>query len=108
MMDANWLDAYDASVPESPLGGDRGYRRIECVTRYPKPYALGATKNTVGWLNFHIHSLSDFVDNVARAEEGRGRNPHSPTFVDGLKVQQIIAACQRSSDNNGAWTPVPC
>jgi predicted dehydrogenase len=106
LMDANWLDAYDASLPESALGGDRGYRRIECVTRYPKPYTLGATKNTVGWVNFHIQSLYDFVDNVARSLDGRERNPHSPSFADGLKAQQIVAACQRSSAGNGAWTGV--
>jgi len=106
LMDANWLDAYDASLPESALGGDRGYRRIECVTRYPKPYSLGATKNTVGWLNFHIQSLHDFVENVARSLEGRDGNLYSPSFADGVKAQQIVAACQRSSVNNGAWTAV--
>ncbi len=106
LMEADWLDAYDASVPESPLGGDRGYRRIESVARYPKPYALGATKNTIGWPQFHIHSLHDFIDNVARLEEGRGRNPNSPSFTDGLAAQQIIAACQRSSARNGRWTLV--
>jgi len=108
LMDPNWIDAYDASLPEAPLGGDRGFRRIESVTRYPKPYALGATKNTVGWLNFHIQSLFDFVENVAQQEEGRDRNPNSPTFVDGLEAQHVIAACQNSSANSGAWTPVTC
>jgi predicted dehydrogenase len=106
LMDANWLDAYDATVPEGALGGDRGYRRIECVTRYPKPYALGATKNTVGWLNFHIQSLYDFVANVVRVEEGSPVNSWSPTFADGLAAQEIVGACQRSSADDGAWNPV--
>ncbi len=106
LMDANWLDAYDATVPEAALGGDRGYTRIEAVTRYPKPYSLGATKNTVGWLNFHIQSLHDFVTNVANSTEGRPMHPHSPTFADGLATQRVIAACQRSSEQDGHWTPV--
>lgn len=106
LMEADWLDAYDASVPEAPLGGDRGYRRIESVGRYPRPYALGATKNTIGWPQFHIHSLHDFVDNVARRQDGRPPNPHSPTFADGLAAHQIIAACQQSSAENGVWTAV--
>lgn len=106
LMEADWLDAYDATAPEAPLGGDRGYRRIEAVTRYPKPYALGATKNTVGWLNFHIESVYDFVDNVVRSDEGRDRNPNSPTFRDGVAAQEFIAACQVSSRDNGAWTSV--
>lgn len=106
LMDANWLDAYDATLPEAPLGGDRGYRRIECVMRYPKPYALGATKNTVGWLNFHIESVFDFVSNVANYLEGRPMNSRSPGFDDGLAAQRVIAACQRSSEQRGGWVDV--
>ena len=106
LMEPNWLDAYDATRPEAPLGGDRGYTRIEAVTRYPKPYALGATKNTVGWLNFHIQSLFDFVSNVAALTEGRPTNPLSPTFADGLAAQQVIAACQQSASQASAWLPV--
>ena len=97
LMDPNWLDAYDATRPEASLGGERGMTRIEAVTRYPKPYALGATKNTVGWLNFHIHSLFDFVNNIALHAEGKPLPAHSPTFEDGLAAQRVIAACQRSA-----------
>lgn len=106
LMDPNWLDAYDATVPEAALGGDRGATRIESVTRYPKPYSLGATKNTVGWLNFHIQSVQDFVTNVANRQNGQPMHPHSPTFSDGLAAQRIIAAAQRSSAKDGQWTPV--
>ena len=100
LMEPNWLDAYDASVPEAALGGDRGYRRIESVARYPKPYALGATKNSVGWLQFHIHSLFDFVNNVALHEAGKPTSLYSPTFQDGLMAQRIIDACQRSAESD--------
>ncbi len=106
LMDPNWLDAYDATQTEAPLGGDRGTTRIESVTRYPKPYSLGATKNTVGWLNFHIHSVHDFVTNVARHTEGLPRDVRSPNFADGLATQRVIAACQRSDMDGGGWTPV--
>jgi predicted dehydrogenase len=103
LMEPNWLDAYDATTPEVALGGQRGMKRIECVARYPKPYALGATKNTVGWLNFHIHSVYDFVANVARHAEGAPMSPYSPTFEDGLATQRVISACQESSEQGGAW-----
>jgi len=106
LMDPNWLDAYDATVPEAPLGGDRGATRIESVTRYPKPYSLGATKNTVGWLNFHIQSVQDFVTNVAHSVGGQPMHPHSPTFSDGLAAQRVIAACQQSSEHDGKWISV--
>ena len=104
LMEPNWLDAYDATRPEAPLGGDRGYTRIESATRYAKPYSLGATKNTVGWLNFHIHSLYDFVDNIVRHGEGKPFHAHSPTFEDGLAAQRVIAACQRSAREGQAVT----
>lgn len=106
LMDPNWLDAYDATEPESALGGNRGMTRIEAVTRYPKPYALGATKNTVGWLNFHIHSVFDFVSNVAAQREGKPISPLSPTFADGLATQRVITACQKSAANGGVIASV--
>lgn len=107
LMEPNWLEVYDARSPETALGGDRGGKRIECTTRYPKPYSLGATKNTVGWLNFHIHSLFDFVQNVANHEEGIAPSPLSPTFTDGLETQRVIEACQRSVQEGGRIS-VPC
>ena len=105
LMEPNWLDAYDATRPEAPLGGERGVTRLEAVTRYPKPYSLGATKNTVGWLNFHIQSLFDFVNNIALRAEGRELPAHSPNFADGLAAQRVIAACQASSRQK-AWVEV--
>lgn len=103
LMDPNWLEVYDATIPEAPLGGTRGPRRIECTTRYPKPYALGATKNTVGWPQFHIHCLHDFIDTVAQfAQTGdKGR----PNFDDGLAAQRFVSACQRSAANH-EWAPL--
>ncbi len=106
LMEPNWLDAYDASAPEAVLGGDRGYRRIECVCRYPKPYALGATKNTVGWPSFHIQSLFDFVNNVAEVRRGGNASPKSPSFQDGLEAQRVIEACLASSRSNGSQVQV--
>ncbi|MBC7529599.1 MAG: Gfo/Idh/MocA family oxidoreductase [Chthonomonadaceae bacterium] len=103
LMEADWLDIYDATLPEAALGGGRGFTRIESVMRYPKPYSLGATKNTVGWLNFHIASMFDFVSNVAAKLEGRPLNPQSPTFEDGLRTQKVISACQASSLDESLW-----
>ncbi len=92
LMDPNWLSIYDNTRPEGALGGDRGLQRIECATRYPKPYALGATKNTVGWPQFHIHCLYQFTKSVASGDLGR------PSFSDGYEVQRLIAACQTSAE----------
>ncbi|GAB4462364.1 MAG: Gfo/Idh/MocA family oxidoreductase [Armatimonadaceae bacterium] len=88
LMEPNWLTVYDATVPEGPLGGSRGPQRIECVTRYPKPYSLGATKNTLGWPQLHVHCLYDFIQAVA------GGTDTGPTFADGLAAQRFVAECQ--------------
>jgi predicted dehydrogenase len=102
LMEPGWLTIYDATIPEGALGGSRGPQRLECVTRYPKPYALGATKNAYGWPQTHIHSLFDFVRTIATGAE----TDPGPTFDDGLAGQRFVAACQESSAANGAWTPV--
>jgi len=91
LMEPNWLSVYDATGPEAPLGGMRGWHRIECVTRYPKPFSLGVSKNTIGWPQLHIHCLYDFIDSVVRGELG------APNFDDGLAAQRVVDACRRSS-----------
>jgi predicted dehydrogenase len=96
LMEPNWLTVYDARVPEGPLGGSRGPQRIECVTRYPKPYSLGATKNTLGWPQLHVHCLHDFLSTI-----GGTLGSNGATFEDGLAAQQFVAACQRSAETAG-------
>jgi len=95
-MDPNWLDAYDATLPEGDYGGDRGFTRIESVQRYPKPASLPGPKNSVGWMRYHIGSIYDFVSNVAANRQS------NPSIYDGLKVQEVLDAVFRSSDA-GKW-----
>lgn len=100
LMDPHWLTFYDATIPERPLGGERGPQRIECVNRYPKPYALAVTKNPYGWLQAHIHCLHDCLQAIATNDTQSG-----PNFEDGLAAQKVVAACQRSSVER-AWVTV--
>ncbi len=100
LMEPNYLTVYDATVPEAPLGGSRGQQRIECVARYPKPYALGATKNPIGWPQLHVHCLYDFIAAVAGTIPDTG-----PTFDDGLAAQRFVDACQRSAATQ-SWAGV--
>ncbi|MDQ2686489.1 MAG: Gfo/Idh/MocA family oxidoreductase [Armatimonadota bacterium] len=99
LMDPNYLDIYDNTQPEAPLGGTRGTQRIESVARYPKPYAFGATKNPIGWPQFHIHCLYDFLHAVAQGELG------APNFDDGLAANRLVDACQRSAAQH-SWVTV--
>ncbi len=99
LMDPNWLYAYDHREATGAYGGERGFKAIEAVQRYPKPAALPGPKNTVGWMRSHIACLHNFVTCVV---EGR---PAKPDFADGLAVQRIMAAAQRSSDT-ATWVGV--
>lgn len=99
LMDPNWLWAYDHRDPAGPHGGLRGFKAIETVQRYPKPAVLPGPKNAIGWMRAHIACLHNFVTCVV---EGR---PAKPDFADGLAVQRIMAAAQRSA-RSGRWENV--
>jgi len=105
LMQPNYLEFYDATEPEGPLGADRGYKAIESVARYPKPSALPGPKSTIGWERFHVHSIHEFIGRVIRGEPG------SPDILDGARAQAVMEAALRSSES-GTWAPVsavgPC
>ena len=96
LMDPNWLYAYDHREATGDCGGDRGFKAIEAVQRYPKPAALPGPKNSVGWLRAHIACLHNFITCIV---EDR---PPSPGLHDGLAVQRIMAAAVESS-HTGRW-----
>lgn len=97
LMDPNWLYYYDNTLPEQPLGGNRGYTQIECVQRYPGPGgAFPAPKASLGWLRGHVHSLYHFLDCVA------WKKPASPSFTDAAYIQKIMARAYHSA-NLGQW-----
>jgi len=98
-MDPNWLDIYNARLPGGDYGGDRGFKRIECVQQYPKPASLPGPRNSVGWMRYHIASIHDFVDNVVHGRQS------SPSVYDGLKVQEVLEAAYLSASLDG-WKVV--
>jgi predicted dehydrogenase len=100
LMQPNFLEFYDATLPEAPYGGERGFKAIECVARYPKPASLPGPKNTIGWERFHVHCLYNFVSHVV---EG---TPATPDILDGAKTQAVMEAALVSAQS-GRWTPVP-
>jgi predicted dehydrogenase len=101
LMQPNFLEYYDATLPEGHYGADRGFKHIESVQRYPSPAHYPGPKNTVGWDRFHVASLYEFVKHVA---EGK---PASPDIAEGAKVQAVLDAAVRSNAEGGRWTPVP-
>lgn len=97
LMDPNWLEFYDNTLPERPLGGERGYKSIECVQRFDKPGgAFPSPKSGIGWLRGHAHSLYSFLDCVHRNTQA------SPSFADGAYVQKIMEIAFESA-KTGSW-----
>lgn len=92
LMQPNFLRFYDATTPTSALGGDCGYKDIECVGRYPAPAgAFPAPKAPSSWLRGHVQSMYDFLSSVYENKLS------SPDFNDGAHVQAVIDAAYISA-----------
>lgn len=94
LMNPNWLEVYDVRDAPGPIGGMRGFKRIECVQQYPSP-ATGfpAPKVSIGWIRAHMHCLYSFLECVAL-----DRTP-SPSLTDGLRLQRVLDAAYRSAES---------
>lgn len=91
LMDPNYLNYYDATAVGAPMGGVRGYTRIECVGRYPSPASgFPAIKAPQGWLRGHIGCMMHYLTAVARGTDCE------PSFADGAYVQTVLEAAVRS------------
>ena len=91
LMDPNYLNFYDATAVGSPMGGVRGYTRIECVGRYPSPASgFPAIKAPQGWLRGHMGCMAAYLTAVAN------ETAFSPSFADGAYVQRILEAAAES------------
>jgi len=96
-MQPNYLNFYDATLPEAPLGGLRGFTAIETVGRYPAPGGgFPPSKNAVGWDRGHIHCYYTFLDCVAH-----GR-PSPCGIEDGARLLSVLDAAKRSAET-GRW-----
>jgi predicted dehydrogenase len=92
LMDANYLDWFDQSDPEQPLGGTSGFKRIHCVRRYPPPASFPAPKATIGWLRGHLQCLYQFIDSV---HHGR---PFDPSVARGIEIERMLGAAAESAE----------
>jgi predicted dehydrogenase len=92
----NELEFYDATLP----GTELGFRRI-LVTEHDHPYLAPwwPTGHMLGYEHGFSHQVVDFVNAIAE-----GSQPE-PSFDDGLHIQRVLAAVERSSTAGSAWTP---
>jgi predicted dehydrogenase len=95
LMDPNYLNFYDATAVGAPMGGVRGYTRIECVGRYPSPASgFPAIKAPQGWLRGHIGCMVNYLSAVTNG------TACSPSFTDGAYVQRVLEAALESDRNS--------
>ena len=95
--DMNALHVYDGTAP-----ADRqGFTKI-LVTEPEHPYvsAWWPAGHMLGYEHGFSHQAKDFVEAIAS-----GVQPE-PSFADGLHVQRVLGAVERSSVERGVWTNV--
>lgn len=92
-MEPNWLWAYNMKEPNSPVGGFRGYKKIETVQRYPDAGGIPLPKFSIGWIRTHVACLHSFLYYIMHDKKPQ------PSFEDGLSVQKIIEAAYNSAKN---------
>lgn len=92
----NELQFYDATAP----AGEQGFTRI-LVTEPEHPYMANwwPTGHAIGYEHAFSHEVVDFVTAIAA-----GTDPE-PSFADGLHIQRVLAAVERSAAAGSAWTP---
>jgi predicted dehydrogenase len=96
--DMNVLHYYDNT--EDPTTA--GFRRI-LVTEPSHPYvkAWWPPGHVLGYEHAFTHQAVDLINAIAAGEDP------TPSFMDGLRVQQVMAAVEASANARSTWTEVP-
>ncbi len=85
LMQPHYLEFFDATVPQKPLGGMSGWTAIACGGRFEPPDSdFPSPKSSLGWIRAHVASLSNFLQAVA---EGK---PTQPDLRQGAKIQELM------------------
>ncbi|PPF89644.1 dehydrogenase [Subtercola sp. Z020] len=95
--DLNSLQFYDRTAADDR----QGFTRI-LVTEPVHPYVSGwwPAGHLLGYEHGFSHQAKDFVEAIAH-----GVDP-TPSFADGLHVQRVLEAVERSSEHESAWVAV--
>jgi predicted dehydrogenase len=96
--DPGVLEVYDVREPDQPFGGLRGFQKIEAAQRYAGQKSPDWTM-APGFVRGHAECQYQFIKAVA------DDTPAAPSMADGLKIQAVMEAAARSSDE-GRWVDV--
>ena len=91
----SWLEVYDVRDSDSPIGGARGFRKIEAGGRYAGQRAPDWTMSP-DFMRAHAECQYQFIQSIWQD------TAPSPSFAEGLQVQRVMAAAELSS-RRGAW-----
>ncbi len=95
LMDPNYLDFYDNTKPDKPIGGERGFTRIETVQRFSEPGGVFvSSKAAIGWIRGHVHSLYNFLQCVYDGRQA------SPSIRDGAYIQYVMEKAYESNEKS--------
>jgi predicted dehydrogenase len=96
--DMNVLHFYDGADPAATAG----FRRI-VVTEPDHPYvgAWWPAGHGLGYEHGFTHQVVDLVAAIAKGDDP------APSFADGLQVQRVLDAVERSAAASSTWTEIP-
>ncbi len=96
--DMNVLQFFDGAEPAATAG----FRRI-VVTEPEHPYvaAWWPAGHGLGYEHGFTHQVVDLVNALAAGEQ------LTPSFADGLQVQRVLDAVERSAADRSTWTEIP-
>jgi predicted dehydrogenase len=98
LADPSWLEVYDTRDDGQPLGGMRGFRRLEVVQRHEGQKAPDWSMPP-GFVRSHAECQYQFLKAISDDV------PASPSLTDGLRVQEALTASLRSSET-GRWVSI--
>lgn len=100
LMEPNWLEVYDVREEAGPMGGMRGFKKLECLQQYlPPATGFPAPRVSVGWIRAHLHCMYSFLECIALDREP------CPSLHDGLRLQRVLEAGYRSAATGRAVDP---
>ncbi len=90
----------EGETVNKPIGGNRGWTRIDTGQRYPAPaLAFPGPKFSMDWMRGHVACLANFLQCIA------DEKPAIPGLKQGIYIQQLME-CVRISAADGAWVQV--
>lgn len=96
--DPAWLEVYDTRDADAPLGGMRGFKKIEAGGKFAGAKSPDGSM-APGFNRSHAEGLYQLCKAIWDDK------PATPSLRDGLHIQAVMEAAERSSEK-GSWVTV--